>query len=82
MRSRGCGTPNAPSLHRAVGAACCCFLHIKNHSGLSIQYLLLSQPLRTNPTLEQDCWDACEENVADPEAQDGEAWCGLGTPFR
>ena len=27
-------------------------LHIINHPGLSSQYLLLSQPLRTNPTLD------------------------------
>ena len=31
---------------------CCCCLHIINHPGLSSQYLLLSQPLRTNPTLD------------------------------
>ena len=31
---------------------CCCCLHIINHPGLSIQYLLLSQSLRTNPTLD------------------------------
>ena len=31
---------------------CCCCLHIKNHPGLSIQYLLLSQSLRTNPALD------------------------------
>ena len=31
---------------------CCCCLHIINHPGLSTQYLLLSQPLRTNPTLD------------------------------
>ena len=31
---------------------CCCCLHIINHPGLSTQYLLLSQSLRTNPTLD------------------------------
>ena len=30
----------------------CCCLHILNHPGLSTLYLLLSQPLRTNPTLD------------------------------
>ena len=33
---------------------CCCCLHNKNYSrGLPFQYLLLSQPLRTNPTLDR-----------------------------
>ena len=31
---------------------CCCCLHIINHPGLSTQHLLLSQPLRTNSTLD------------------------------
>ena len=31
---------------------CCCCLHIINHPGLSLQYLLLSQSLCTTPTLD------------------------------
>ena len=37
---------------RVVVAVCSCFLHVKNHPGLSFQYLLLSQPLSTTPTLD------------------------------
>ena len=33
-----------------IASCCCCRLHILNHPGLSIQYLFLSQSLRTNPT--------------------------------
>ena len=33
-----------------MGCCCCCCLHIICHPGLSTQYLLLSQPLRTTET--------------------------------
>ncbi|CAN0506805.1 unnamed protein product, partial [Ectocarpus sp. 8 AP-2014] len=40
-------------VHRGLdGCCCCCCLHIKNHPGLSIQYLFLSPSLRTHPTLD------------------------------
>ena len=42
-----CFTSCLPALR-----CCCCCLHIIKHPGLSSQYLLLSQLLRTNPTLD------------------------------
>ena len=45
-------THRVPLVQSAGCCCCCCCLHIIHHPGLSTQYLLLSQPLRTNPTLD------------------------------
>ena len=49
------GAIRATALHEAYSLKLlllCCCLRIISHPGLSTQYLLLSQPLRTNPTLD------------------------------
>ena len=50
---------------------CCCrCLHIINHPGLSSQYLLLSQPLRTNPTLDSANFRGQQHHVENTSRQD------------
>ena len=59
---------------------CCCCRHIINHPGLSTQYLLLSQSLRTNPTLDSADFRGHRltylkkvyQNNMDPKGQQGD----------